>query len=245
MEYKKQIVAFDAAKIINLSLVVFLLSLTIFSVLNIFVFGFSPPITGKYFIDVIVIIALGFALVIIHEIIHALGFVIFGKAKFNQIKFGIVPKHGMVYCTCKKPMTAQAYILALTFPVVLTGVIPIILVSIWGNLFWVFLFAILVSGGAGDLIMLNAVRKLPKHQLILDHPKAPAFYLVYQKGNEPEGFEEATPEQEQILLDEMKTSPFEGNNKKKNLGLKIMKVLLFLALSVIILAIVGVILILS
>ncbi|MFW5779839.1 MAG: DUF3267 domain-containing protein [Bacillota bacterium] len=245
MEYKKQIVAFDAAKIINFSLVIFLLSLTVFSVLNIFVFGFNPPISGNYFVDVIIIVGLGFALIILHELIHALGFIIFGKAKPKDIKFGIVPKHGMVYCTCNKPMRARAYLLSLIFPVILTGIIPLILVSIWGNLFWIFLFAILVSGGAGDFAMLNEIKKYPKDQLIMDHPKALAFYLVYKKGNEPQDFEEATFEQEQKLLDQMKTSPFEGENKKKNLGLKIMKILLFLALSVIILAIVGVILILS
>ncbi|HHU43273.1 MAG: DUF3267 domain-containing protein [Bacillota bacterium] len=245
MEYKKQIVAFDAANIINLSLVMFLLSYTLFSILNIFVFDFRSAVTGKFFIDLIVVIALGFLFVIVHELLHALGFIIFGKAKPSDIKFGVVPKHGMVYCSCKKPMPKKAYMLALIFPVILTGLIPIIFVTIWGNLIWIFLFAVMVSGGAGDLMMFKSLTKYDKDQLIMDHPNAPAYYLLYPKGQEPEGFVEATPEQEQFLIEQMKTSPFEGENKKKNLALKILKILFFLAASVIVLTVVGVILFLS
>ena len=98
-------------------------------------------------------------------------------------KFGVVPKHGMVYCSCKS-QCLKAYMLALIFPVILTGLIPIIFVTIWKP-HLDFLFAVMVSGER-DLMMLRA-DKIRQGQLIMDHPNAPLI-LIISKGQEPEGF---------------------------------------------------------
>lgn len=244
MNYKKQLVKFDTAKMINLSIIMFIVPFVALSLLNLFVFGSKSVTTGMWYLDIIIWVVLVFLLVIIHEGLHAVGFLLFGKAKKADISFGIVPKQGMVYCTCKKPMTSKMYLLALILPIVVTGIIPIIIVTIFGNVSLILLFSVMISGGAGDVIMLNQVRKLTKEQLIMDHPKAPAYYLVYEQGKEPNDFVEVTEEMEKEVLEELNKSPFEGKNSKNSLGLKILKILLFISISIIAMAIIGILLML-
>lgn len=242
MNYKKQIVKFDTAKMINLSLVMFILPMIGGILLNILVFGGGKPVTGKLYIDTILVVILTVVFVIVHELIHAIGFIIFGKAKKGEVSFGILPKQGMVYCSCNKPMEAKNYLLALIFPIIITGIIPFIFVVIYANFIWVFMFAVLISGGAGDLIMFNEVRKRDAKQLIIDHPKAPAYYLVYESGKEPEDFVEATQEMEEEMAKEVTTSPFKGKNSKKSLGYKIIKIIIFLGISFLVLLVIGLVL---
>ncbi len=240
MEHKKQLVKFNLKKIIVVSFFMFLIPLIISVILKITLFKRNYGSTNIWYLDIIIYVVSIFLLIIIHELIHALGFMLFGKVKKEDIKFGVAPKQGMVFCTCNKPITAKAYILIIVLPVIITGIVPLIIVTIWGNIFWLIIFAIMVSGGAGDIIMLREVMKLDKNQLVLDHPQAPAFYILYEKGKEPDNFVETTVEQEQQLLDDMKKSPFEGSN----LGIKVLLILLFLSISVIVMGIIGFILLL-
>ncbi|HHT83726.1 MAG: DUF3267 domain-containing protein [Christensenellales bacterium] len=243
MEISKQLVKFDTVKIINFSLILFLVPLVLGLALNIFVFDAPKPATGVYYLDAVIIVFVCVALIFMHEGLHALGFMLFGKAKPKDIKFGLAPKQGMLYCACSKPMTASSYMGALILPVLVTGIIPFVIVTVLGNFMWVILFSVMISGGAGDFVMFDSVRKLKPSQLIMDHPKAPAYYLIYEKGREPKDFTEVTQEQEREIEEQMKVSPFSGKNAKKSWAMKLFKVLLFLSLSVIALAIIGILLI--
>lgn len=241
MEYKKQLVVFDTAKIINFSLILFLAALAVCLPLNLIFFD-TAPITGSFFIEILIVMLLLIVLSAVHELLHAAGFILFGGASLKEVRFGMVPKHGMLFCHCSKPMKAGAYVGALILPVMITGFLPLIIVTFLGNYLWVVLFAALVSGGAGDLFMLMSVIRQPKGQLIADHPDAPAYYLVYKDGEQPSDFVEATEEMEQNIKAEMKKSPFEGENKNKSIAEKIVKIFLFLAGSLAIMAIIGVVL---
>lgn len=245
MNYKKQLVKFDVKYMINLSLIMFIVPFVVSLIINIMVFDTSQTITGKIYFDLLILISSIIMLLIMHEGIHALGFIIFGKLNAKDIGFGIIPKQGMIYCTAKKPMKAKEYMVALILPIIFTGIIPLIVSTVWGNYIWIFVFSIMVSGGAGDIIMFNQVRKLDKNQMILDHPKAPAYYLIYEEGNEPEDFLEVTEEMEKEIEEELKKNPFEGKeNSKKNLALKLIKIIFFLFILFIILFIIGSLLIL-
>jgi hypothetical protein len=241
MEYKKQLVVFDSAKIINFSLILLLISLAVCLPINLIFFK-NPPITGNIFFELLIIMALLIALTGIHELLHAAGFIIFGKASIKEVRFGMAPKQGMLYCACAKPMSARAYAMALIAPVIITGFIPLIIATFLGNFVWVLLFASLVSGGAGDIIMFGSVIKLPPKQLISDHPEAPAYYLMYKEGEQPADFAEVTEEVEQQIRQQAKKSPFEGENKNKSLAQKLFRIILFLAGGASVMAIIGVVL---
>ena len=48
----------------------------------------------------------------------------------------------------------------------------------------------MISGSAGDVMMFYQLARLKKVKLILDHPKAPAFYALYAEDDLPEDFVE-------------------------------------------------------
>lgn len=235
MEYKKQLVKFNLNKIANLSLLLFLLPFAAALFLNLLAFKRPLLITGKVYFDIIMIIGIYIVGLVCHEGLHALGAVIFGKCSPKDIKFGVIPKQMMLYCHVKTPLTVASYRYLLLLPVIVTGIIPLIISTILGNIFLVAVFAMLVSGGAGDFIMVHSLSKYPSKQLICDHPEAPAYYLVYPSDNLPDDFDEATEEQEDALREEMKRAPGQtADGKSKNNLLKILGILVFLAFAALI-----------
>ncbi|WP_246946165.1 DUF3267 domain-containing protein [Bacillus pinisoli] len=110
--------------------------------------------------------------IIIHELLHAIGFIIFGKAKLGDIKFGFIMKHMMPYAHCKVPITALSYKISLLLPVILTGIVPFSLGVILGNGLWVTVSVFLIAGGVGDWIIFRKIYKYPHDALLEDHPSA-------------------------------------------------------------------------
>lgn len=119
--------------------------------------------------------------VIFHEALHAIGFIIFGKAKLKDIKFGVIWKHITPYAHCKVPLKVNAYRIALLLPVILTGIIPLIIALSIGNglLFSVSVF--LIAGGLGDWIIFRKLEKYPHTSLIADHPSEIGCIVYHQK----------------------------------------------------------------
>lgn len=235
MEYKKQLKKFDLNRIANLSVLLFILPFVAALCINLLLFRRPLLLTGKVYLDIIVIIAIYVAGLVCHEGLHALGAIIFGKCPPKEITFGVIPKQMMLYCHVKKPLSVKSYCALLLLPVIVTGIIPLVISSIFGNIFLVVVFSMLVSGGAGDFIMFKSLLRYDTKQLIIDHPQAPAYYLVYPSDNLPEDFEEVTEEQEEALREELARKPGENaDGTRKNNLLKILGILLFLAFAVLI-----------
>lgn len=233
MEYKKQLVKFNINKISVLSVILFIVPFVIAAAINLFAFKRELLLTDKVYWDIILTVALFIVGLVAHEGLHALGGIAFGKAKPKDIKFGIIPKQFMLYCHIKTPMKAWAYEALLLLPVIVTGVIPLILSAFLGNIFLVLTFSALLSGGAGDIIMFKSLIKYDKNQLIIDHAEAPAYYLVYPENKLPDNFIEATEEQEEELRRETSGAPRGTTTGRSNL-IKILAILIFLALTVLI-----------
>lgn len=240
MNYKKQLYRFDTAKINNLALYLFLLSFLPTMAINLFVLKKPLFITQKFYFDILLSIGVFIVGLISHEGLHALAAIIFGKCGAKNIKFGINLKQGMLYCHLDKPITAKAYSIVLIIPIIITGLIPLIIVTIIGNIFLVVVFCMLLCGGAGDIIMLIKLQKINKTALILDHPIAPAFYTLYDSDNLPSDFREVTAEEEEQLLKDMNTSPKSIYNGKKNVMLTNLAILLFLSLATLIVFVIGI-----
>lgn len=77
----------------------------------------------------------------------------------------------------------------------------------------------------GDLAMLWNTRKETKNAMIRDHEDRMAFYAVYKEGEEPEGFTETTEEEEQKTLSAV------DKKGAESMGVKIVLIALFLALT--------------
>jgi len=242
MEYKKQLFKFDMARINNLSLYTFLVAFLLGMLINFLIAKNPLLITSKVYFDIILIIAIFIVGLALHEGIHALSAVVFGKIGFKSVKFGVNITQGMLYCHITKPIKVGAYRIMLLLPALITGLIPLIISAFLGNIFLVMVFSMLLCGGAGDFVMFMGMSKLKSDTLVIDHPKAPAFYAIYESDKTPEDFQEVTAEQEEELLQEMKKSPFTTKDgQKKNGMLKTFAILIFLALAVLIVFIIGII----
>lgn len=119
------------------------------------------------------------ALIILHELFHLIGFMIFGKVKWSQLNYGINVKLGVAYATTSKPLPNHAMKKALMLPFWTTGVLPTIIGFVFDNQLMVLLGAFLIAGAVGDFYMYKELRKFPNHALVKDDPQLPKLY-VYQ-----------------------------------------------------------------
>lgn len=241
MNYKKQLHRFDSSKINNLSLYIFLIAFLISMLLNFLVAKRPLLITSKVYTDIILIIAIFIVGLAMHEGLHAVAALLFGKCGREDIKFGVNLMQGMLYCHIEKPITAKSYKIMLLIPAIVTGLIPLIIVTFLGNIFLIIVFCMLLCGGAADFIMFARLQKLDNSTLIMDHPLAPAFYALYDRASIPSDFVEVTLEEEEKLLKDMNANPLVSTDGKKNGMLKTLAILIFLSLAVLIIFIIGIV----
>ncbi len=106
----------------------------------------------------------------LHEILHGLSFLIFGKLFLKQIKIGFQWKTITPYAHCKVPITAGVYRIALIMPALLMGIIPSIIALITGT-GWLMIYGIFfIIVACGDLLVVWIIRKAKHNQLVQDHP---------------------------------------------------------------------------
>ncbi len=125
-----------------------------------------------YFISAFVIGAF------LHEVLHALGFLIFGKLKLSQVKIGIIWKYITPYAHCKIPLKAFVYRISLLLPAILLGIIPALVALITGK-GWLLIYGILFTVLAGgDLLVFWLIRKVRSNELVKDHPERCGCFIV-------------------------------------------------------------------
>jgi pimeloyl-ACP methyl ester carboxylesterase len=118
------------------------------------------------------------ASIVVHEVIHAVGFMLVGKAPRTAVKFGFSWRGLAPYAHCKMPMTMYAYRVSTALPGIVLGILPGIAGLIWGN-YWLIWYAIfMLAGAGGDLAILLTTRHVPAHALVLDHPTKVGCLLV-------------------------------------------------------------------
>lgn len=197
---KKQLVTINLKKVNYISYAMLIVPF-IFAVLLKFLV-FKKNSYGVGYWDYLIIILGMPILFVCHECVHALFFMIGGAPK-KSIKFGAIPKKMMLYCTTNEPINKKAYAIALIMPLIITGVLPLIVAIVLLDWKYIFLFAGMISGAAGDVVMIIKLLKYKTAKMVLDHPKAPAFYLLYDENDLPNDFVEVTEEMEQKLLEEI------------------------------------------
>ena len=105
-----------------------------------------------------------------HELLHALGFIIFGRVKMSDLKLGIIWRYLTPYAHCRVAVSARAYRFALLLPYILLGVLPVIfsylLSLVWLNIYGT-IFCLLAGG---DLLVFWLIRHVPSQYKLLDHP---------------------------------------------------------------------------
>lgn len=105
-----------------------------------------------------------------HEIIHALGWIVFGKVPREAIEFGFNWKGLMPYTHCKTPVKASAYRIGALLPGAITGLLPAVAGLIAGSLWLTMVGAVMIGAAGGDVLILWVLRAVPSDARILDHP---------------------------------------------------------------------------
>lgn len=200
---KKQLKSFKLKTLAWVSVALLLVPPAVTLPINILVFKHS---LSQNFLVYLFVVIVGYIITIpVHEGLHALAAIIFGKVSPKNIKFGMMKEQLMFYCHCEGYMEAYRYRIMLLTPFLLTGLLPLIAVTVWGHPLLIILFSMTISGCAGDLVMYFETFKYNRNQLIEDHSSAPAYYIVYGDDDVlPRDFHEVTEEEEKALMDSIK-----------------------------------------
>jgi hypothetical protein len=129
--------------------------------------GINPMIGVLGLVRVLAAIVVG---VVIHEGLHALGFLVFGRARPAEIQVGIIWYLLTPYAHCKAPMRASAYRAAVLLPGVALGVIPALAGVAVGAPLLVLFGVVMTIAALGDALVVWAIRGVPGKTRVIDHP---------------------------------------------------------------------------
>ncbi|NKQ34367.1 MAG: DUF3267 domain-containing protein [Chloroflexi bacterium] len=126
--------------------------------------------SARPFLDFLLFMAAFAVGIVVHEGLHALGFIWIGKAPRSSIRFGILWRGLAPYAHCNTAVTATAYRWTLALPGLMLGVLPAVLGIALGN-WWLMVYgALMFMAAGGDTAVLLAIRSLPGNALVKDHP---------------------------------------------------------------------------
>lgn len=150
--------------------------------LSILFLAFNSIIHGQFrfeitFWNVNLFLLFYFLLIILHELFHLIGFILFGKVKWKELDYGLNLKLGVAYATTTKPLPNRAMKKALMLPFWTTGILPAVIGFWLNNQLVVLLGAFLIAGAVGDIYMYKELRRFPEHVLIKDDPQLPKLYV--------------------------------------------------------------------
>ena len=112
----------------------------------------------------------------LHEIFHAVGYVIHG-ADFKKITFGMELEKGVFYCLCKQDIKRNTILLSLIYPLFFIGFVTYIIAIIFNLDILLLLSIINISGAAGDIMYFMFIVKLNKEVLFSEMDDGTSFVL--------------------------------------------------------------------
>ena len=124
-------------------------------------------------LESVILIIIFLALIVIHELIHGIGWSLFTKDGFKDIEFGVMLDSLTPYCTCSQPLSKGQYILGAMLPLITLGILPMIAGILIGSFYTMMMGVIMTSSAAGDiLIVLKILRykSRAKDVVYMDHP---------------------------------------------------------------------------
>lgn len=115
---------------------------------------------------------------ILHELLHALGFLLFREVDKKNITFGMFLERGVFYCMCKQKIGKKVILTSLVFPVLVIGVITLIIGMIFNQFELVYLSILNIVSSIGDIVMMIYFLKAPRDIIYLDLDDCTSFTVV-------------------------------------------------------------------
>lgn len=132
-------------------------------------------------IDTLSLILLVFIWLIIHELLHGLGFIIFKEVKIKNLTFGMFLEKGIFYVMCKQNIDRRIILTSLCFPVIIIGLITLIVGMYINSFMLVYLSILNIVASIGDIVMIIYFIKAPKDIVYLDLDDPTSFTVVSDK----------------------------------------------------------------
>lgn len=126
----------------------------------------------------VVIILTIIILAVLHELLHAIGWMLNSDARWNDIKFGVIWKLLTPYAHLKIPISVHAHRIAIALPGIILGIIPALSGIIFGSGLIAFIGAVMTGASGGDLMVIWMMRSIPPNKKVLDHPTKAGFTLI-------------------------------------------------------------------
>lgn len=123
-----------------------------------------------------------FLWLIIHEILHGIGFLLFKNIKKENLTFGMFLEKGVFYCMCKQKIGKKEILTSLLFPFTFIGIITLFIGISINYYELVFLSILNITSSIGDIIMTIYFLKAPKDIIYLDLDDCTSF-TVLSKNN--------------------------------------------------------------
>jgi len=122
--------------------------------------------------------------IVIHEVLHGIGFYLSGKVAWSDIRFGFVWKKMIFYACCLQPLPISYYRLAVLLPGLLLGIIPYVIALYAQSFFWYLWSIIMILGAFGDGYILWTLRKFKKDTRIADATDAIGYIAFVTERSE-------------------------------------------------------------
>ena len=128
----------------------------------------------SFYIMFIVIIAIS---VVIHELLHGIGWAISSGKGWNVVRFNINAM--MPSCACKVALEKKQYLIGVLTPCVILGIGSVLFVFIYpGTISLLTMLVNFIAAGADLVIALNVLKE--KESLIVDHPTEAGYITFYK-----------------------------------------------------------------
>jgi hypothetical protein len=112
----------------------------------------------------------------VHELIHGISWVWFGKISIRDVRFGL--KTLTPYTHCKVPIRAKAYRMGAFMPGLILGILPYVIGLMVGD-GWIADFGLLyILAAGGDLLVLWILRGVNSYAWVEDHPSRAGCYVM-------------------------------------------------------------------
>lgn len=161
--------------------------LNILAILLFLVIGIIMGIVGYDFsgivnYNMIMLFILLIFWLMLHEVLHGIGFAMFKEVKLNNIVFGMALEKGVFYCMCKQKISKKVIFTSLLFPLTIIGIVTLILGSVLSNDLLIYLSIFNIVGSIGDIVMSVYFLKCPNDVIYLDLDDCTSF-TVLSKNN--------------------------------------------------------------
>lgn len=116
--------------------------------------------------------------IILHELLHGIGWTLGSKSGWGTVSFGFQLKTLTPYAHIKQPITARAYRIGTALPGLALGILPWGIAMLLGSGLWNLFGVFFTMAAAGDMMILWIIRRAQPDQLIEDHPKRVGCYIL-------------------------------------------------------------------